>query len=187
MLKLLEEFGKYVEISGFKGVKVGDARAFVDAVCGGVSEDVEVQLFDADLVAGWEHLYFAALNALSAFRSGRNLSKSLAVESALYASSQRQIKKALDFIGVKSESMNVAVLIFGENVGSVEAGLLAVASSIGRQPDEGVLKLFKAKIKRIRGVFDVSEAELKAASNRDASKALVDLVVERVALLSTRL
>ena len=187
MLKKLEEYGKFVGITGFRGVKVGDARVFVDAVCQGLPANVEVQLFDADLVASWGHLYFAALNALTAFRNKRNLSRSLAVEAALYASSQRQIRKALDFIGVKTESVNVAVVVFGGDVGSVEAGLSAVASCMGADPDDGVLELSEAKIRRIRAAFEVSDAELQAASNHDPNKALVDLIIERSALLSTRL
>ena len=65
MLKPLEEYGKFVGITGSRGVKVKDARSFVDFVCRELPADVEVQLFEADLVASWQHLYFAALNALS--------------------------------------------------------------------------------------------------------------------------
>ena len=188
MLKPLEEYGRYVEITGFRNVAIGDAKAFVDAVCVDLPEGVEVQFFDAALVATWEHLYFAALNALMAFQNKRNASKSLAVEMALYASSQRQIKRAIEFIGVKPGSGNIAVVVLGADVASVQAGLSAVAKRLGVEPDAGILDLSEAKIRRIREAFDVSDAELQAVSAcGDAKAALVDLVVERVALLSTRL
>jgi tRNA threonylcarbamoyladenosine modification (KEOPS) complex Cgi121 subunit len=188
MLKRLEEFGKFVEISGFRRVHVGDARAFVEAVCQGLHVRVEVQFFDADLIASWSHLYFAALNALTAIQTKRALSKSLAVETALYASAQRQIKKALDVVGVKPETKNVAVLVLGNSEGSVEAGLLQVAKGLGAEPDDSVLDLTPPKTGRIRTAFDVSETELKTVSSHgDVAQALVDAVVERVALLSTRL
>jgi tRNA threonylcarbamoyladenosine modification (KEOPS) complex Cgi121 subunit len=93
MLTQIAEFHKTVLISGFRGAKIGDARAFLDGVRCDLPLEVEVQVFDADIVASWQHLYFAALNALVAFKNGRNLSKSLAVETVLYASGQRQIKK----------------------------------------------------------------------------------------------
>jgi len=48
--------------------------------------EVEVQLFDASLVTTWEHLYFAALDSLTAFRNRENISRSLAMETMLYAS-----------------------------------------------------------------------------------------------------
>jgi tRNA threonylcarbamoyladenosine modification (KEOPS) complex Cgi121 subunit len=188
MLKRLEEYGKFVEISGFRRTRIGDAKAFVEAVCRKLPAGVEVQLFDAELVASWQHLYFAALNALAAFQTKRGISKSLAVETALYASAQRQIKKALDIIGVKTETKNTAVLILGDTENSVKAGLRAVAKQLGVEPDESVLDLTPAKAKRIRGAFDISETELKTVSSRsDAAQALVDAVVERVALLATRL
>jgi tRNA threonylcarbamoyladenosine modification (KEOPS) complex Cgi121 subunit len=188
MLKQLNEYGTFVEISGFRQVRIGDAKAFVETASKKMPNGVEVQLFDADLVASWQHLYFAALNAFQAFQTKRSISKSVALETALYASAQRQIKKALDFIGVKPETTKVAVLVLGSNVASVEEGLLAVAKQLGAEPDETILDLTPAKVNRIRGAFDVSETELKTVSSRgDAAQALVDVVVERVALLSTRL
>jgi tRNA threonylcarbamoyladenosine modification (KEOPS) complex Cgi121 subunit len=188
MLKRIEGFEKFVEISGFRQVRIGDAKAFVQQAGKELPEGVEVQLFDADLIASWQHLYFAALNAFQAFQTKRSISKSLALETALYASAQRQIKKALDFIGVKPETTKVAVLVLGSNADSVEGGLLAVAKQLGAEPDETILDLRPAKVNRIRGAFDVSETELKTVSSRgDAAQALVDVVVERVALLSTRL
>jgi tRNA threonylcarbamoyladenosine modification (KEOPS) complex Cgi121 subunit len=188
MLKPLEDYGRYVEISGFRNVAVGDARAFMDGVCRDLPVGVAVQLFDATLVATWEHLYFAALNALMAFKNKCNVSKSLAVEMALYASAKRQIKKALEFIGVKPGSGNIAVVVLGADVASVQAGLSAVGKRLGMEPDADVLGLSEAKIRRIREAFDVSDAELLAVSAcGDAKAALVDLVVERIALLSTRL
>ena len=188
MLKRLEEYGKFIGITGFSGIRVENARVFLGLICKNLPADVEIQLFDADLVASWQHLYFAALNTLSAFRNGRNLSKSLAVESALYASSQRQIKKALDFIGVKPETVNVAVLMFGPDERSVEVGLSSVSRQLCVAADDGVLELTEAKIKRIRVAFDVSYEELQAVSSHlNVVDAIVDLIVERVALLSTRI
>ena len=104
MLKPIEEAGKYVEITGFRNVDVKDAEEFVEAARGDAPKSGWVQFFDADLVATWQHLYFAVLNALLAFRSGRNVSKSVAMEAMLYASAQRQISKALRLMGVKRGS-----------------------------------------------------------------------------------
>jgi tRNA threonylcarbamoyladenosine modification (KEOPS) complex Cgi121 subunit len=188
MLKQLEEYGKYVEITGFRGIKIGDAKAFAEALSRDMPDGVEVQLFNADIIAGWQHLYFAALNALSAFKTDRATSKSLSVETALYASAQRQIKRALEQIGLKPSSENVAVLIIGEDADSVKAGLKLVSRRFRLKPDEAVLQLSEAKIKCIRREFDVTDAELEAAFDKgDADRALIDLIIERVALLSTRL
>ena len=188
MLKNLEEYGKFVEITGFRDIKIGDARAFVEALHADLPQDVQIQLFDAELVATWQHLYFAVLNALMAFQNNINLSKSLAMETVLYASAQRQIKKALDLVGVKPGSTNVAVLALGEKADLVKSAVEAVSRRLGAKPDETVLELTRTKIRRIREGYDISDLELQVASARGSTEqAMADLVVERVALLSTRL
>ena len=186
MLKYIEETGKYVEITGFRNVGVEDAEVFVKAARKELPESVAVQFFDAGLVASWQHLYFAVLNALLAFKNGRNISKSVAIEAMLYASAQRQIRKAIDFIGVKCAVADVAVVVIGEDAESVEELVSAVSKRVGKEPDDAVLEISGKKAGRIREAFGVTEAELDTAlEKKDA--ALVDLVVERVTLLSTQL
>ncbi len=188
MLKQLAEYGKFVEITGFAGVKVGGEKDFMVTLRNAVPKMVEVQFFDADLVATWQHLYFAVLNALMAFKNKRNISKSVAVEVVLYASAQRQITKAIDHIGVKCNSSNVAAVIIGADADSVKAGLAAVEKCLGVETDDSVLELSKVKVQRIKRVFKISETELDASTaKKDAEQALVDSVVENAALLSTQL
>ena len=188
MLKYIEEIGKYVEITGFRNILIGDAEEFLKAVRKEKQQRVWVQFFDAELVATWQHLYFAVLNALLAFKNERNISKSVAMEAMLYASAQRQIKRALDFIGVKCDSANVAVVITGERRDSVKAVLSAVSEAIGAEPAEAVLELSRKKAQRIRKAFGITEKELEAVMEKNnAEQALVKLVIERTALLSTRL
>lgn len=178
-----------MEITGFRNIHIKDCKSLSQTLTGMLPRDCEVQFFDAALVATWEHLYFAVLNAIMNLRSTRGISKSIAVESVLYASAQRQIQKAIDFIGLKPNCENAAVVIIGENAESVKAGLEAASKLVGAQPDDSVLELSKVKMGRIRKDFDITDAELCAATARGVSdeQAIVDLVVERVALLSTRL
>jgi tRNA threonylcarbamoyladenosine modification (KEOPS) complex Cgi121 subunit len=188
MLKHLQEDEKYVEITGFRNVQIKDAAEFLRAVRDGMPAEAEVQLFDADLVASWQHLYFAVLNALMAFRTGRNISKSVAVEVMLYASAQRQIKKAIELIGVTKNTANLAAVVVSGKAESVKRALAAIANCISAEPDERVLELSTRKVQRIRRAFAVSDLELETVATKDgAVQALVDLVVERVALLSTQL
>ena len=187
MLKYVEEAGKYVELTGFRNVSVKDAEEFVKAAREATPQTASVQFFDADLVATWQHLYFAVLNALVAFKNERNISKSLAMEVMLYASAQRQIRKALQLIGVKHDSVNVAVVIIGVNPDSVRAAVSAVSKRVGVEPDETVLELTREKTQLIRKAFGISTEELEAVDEKDAAQALVNLVIERTALLSTQL
>ena len=188
MLKYIEEAGKYVELTGFRNVNINDAEEFVKAAREETPQTACIQFFDAELVATWQHLYFAVLNALLAFRNERNISKSVAMEVILYASAQRQIRKAIQLVGVKRDSANVAVVIIGENPDSVKAVLSAVSKRVGAEPDETVLGLTKEKTHRIRKAFEISANELEAVMEEEnADKALVNLVIERTALLSTQL
>lgn len=183
----LVDYQKFLEITGFQCVKIDSAKAFVNSICREMPKRVEIQLFDARLVATWEHLYFAALNACAAFQTGRCVSKSISVEIALYASSRRQIKKALNFIGVKPDTHNVAVMLLGDDPASVKKALAIVKKRFVSEPQESVLELHEEKKKIIRSAFEISDAELEVLSGVNLERALVDLVLERVALLSTRL
>jgi tRNA threonylcarbamoyladenosine modification (KEOPS) complex Cgi121 subunit len=188
MLKCIEEAGKYVEITGFRNVSIKDAEEFVKAARKELPKGMWVQFFDAGLVATWQHLYFAVLNALLAFKNEWNISKSAAMETMLYASAQRQIRKAIDFMGVKCAVADVAVVIIGESPESVDALRSAVAKRVGKEPDDSVLEISKKKVQVIREAFGITDAELEAVLEKNDDKdALVDLVIERVALLPTQL
>ena len=67
-------------------------------------------------------------------------------------------------------------------------GVKVVSARFGAEPDETVLEMSETKVLRIKKEFDVSDTELQAVSSRsNPDQALVDLVIERGALLSTQL
>jgi KEOPS complex subunit Cgi121 len=188
MLTHIKEWGKYVEITGFRKIDVKYAKEFVKSARRELPKGSCVQFFDAGLVASWQHLYFAVFNALLAFNNGLSISKSLAMEVMLYASAQRQIRKAIDLMGVKCAVVDVAVVIISKSAESAEALLSAVSKHLGKKPDESTLEISKEKAENIREAFGVTETELKAALEKDNNAdTLIDLIIERVALLSTQL
>ena len=188
MLKRIEESDKYVGITGFKGVKAEKPELLLKAIRSGKQTDVAVQFFNADLVATWEHLYFAVVNALTAFDIHRNISKNLAIEVMLYASAQRQIRKAIELLGLKPGCADVAVVVVAENPEAVEAALKSVSKHFSQKQEEHVLELSPAKVQSVRRAFTITDEEMTVVTkNGDANRALVDLVIERMALLSTRL
>jgi tRNA threonylcarbamoyladenosine modification (KEOPS) complex Cgi121 subunit len=147
----------------------------------------DFQLFDARHIATWEHLYFAAINALVAFRNRRNISKSVAVETLLYASAQGQIQKATRLLGVRLDSSDIAVLIMGERSEPIQSLLSTISENVGGKRDDRVLEISEEKSESIRRFFDVSENQLRAVRHgRCLERALVDLVIERVALVAVR-
>lgn len=187
MLKHIKDFRKYGIITGFKDVRIGDAEEFLKIINKEKPLGVDIQFFDAKLIATWQHLYFAALNALTAFRNKENISKSLAMETLLYASAQRQIRKAMEIMGIKHDTSEMAVLIIGENLSVVKSALKVVSKHINAKQDETVLELSKRKNELIKKGFEISELELKTVMGKNGLEdALTRLVIERMALLATQ-
>lgn len=186
MFRKVEEFDKCVAIAGFENVKVNDVDEFLRRVHKKLKH-VHAQFFDARLVASKDHLYFAALNVLKAFENGSNRSRDMAIETLLYATARRQIRGALDVIGIDQDSDDVAVLIIAETEQQANDALETIAELLLGSRNDTVLELTKEKIDDIKRLFRISDMELEANLAREGSKkkALIDLVVEHVALLAT--
>jgi KEOPS complex subunit Cgi121 len=174
-----QKFEKCVAATGYRNASFQKAEMLLKAYR---KQAQQIQFFDADFIATKEHLYIAAQNALRAFAEKTNVSNSLAVETMLYASAQRQIQKAIEQCGIKPHTQRMAVLVIGDDPAQVEGLLCEVSSCLDVLPDETVLELNGEKEKKIRDAFHVSDQELKAADGT-----LVDLIVERMALLATQL
>ncbi len=58
---------------------------------------------------------------------------------------------------------------------------------MGTEPDERVLDLTKNKEAKIKKTFEITEEELKVLENGNQKKAITNIIIERVALLSTQL
>jgi KEOPS complex subunit Cgi121 len=188
MLKYIEEAGKYAGITGYRNIRIDDCEKFLEIARKDLPKSVWIQFFDAKLVATWEHLFFAIINAITAFRNENNISKSLGMEVMLYASAQRQIRKAITLLGVKRKYGNVAVIIIGEKPDLVQMTLFTISKNLGMDSDEMVLGINKEKMDCIRDLFDIAGEELRAVVEKgDVERALVNLVIERMALLATRL
>ncbi|MGA3112442.1 MAG: KEOPS complex subunit Cgi121 [Candidatus Bathyarchaeia archaeon] len=188
MLHHLEDFGVYTEITGFKGVRFSDAEAFLKECRKKPRLNVDLQFFDAGLIASHQHLYFAVLNALQAFRNNTNLSKSLAVETMLYASAQRQIQRAIQLCGIKPQTTNMAVTIIGKKAVEIRDQLKEIAVIVNAEFDDTVLEMTPLKLEEIKEAFQIKPEEVMSViCDGDFEAAVVSLVVERVALLSTQL
>jgi tRNA threonylcarbamoyladenosine modification (KEOPS) complex Cgi121 subunit len=111
----------------------------------------------------------------------------MALETILYASAQRQIRKAVTLLGITSKTSEIAVLIIGENSKEIESALQMISVHINAQHDDAVLELSEDKNKIIQKTFGISGLELRTVmKNDDVKNALTDLVIERMALLATQ-
>jgi KEOPS complex subunit Cgi121 len=187
MTEKQEEPNEHITIVGFKNVQIENINAFLEHFRK-QNRGASVQFFDAKHVAGPQHMYFAALNALNAFDKNTNISNNLAVETLLYASAQRQIKKAVEMLGIKQDSLEVAALIMTENRHKKTGYLRLVTKIVPGERDDSVLELTDKKIKNIKKLFKISDIEFEAKLEREEleKEALTDLVIERMALLGTK-
>jgi tRNA threonylcarbamoyladenosine modification (KEOPS) complex Cgi121 subunit len=186
MLKRIAEFGMHVGIVGFRDVSVGSPDGLLRVIDSERPENVCVQVFDADFIASWQHVFFAVVNALTAFQNGENISKSLSMETMLYASGCNQIKKATELVGIKSSSANLVVLAVGHDSDVVRSTMLAVSECIKGEVDDEIIGLSESKMRMMMKVFGISDAEIgTVVEDDDAEKVIIDLLIERMALLPT--
>jgi tRNA threonylcarbamoyladenosine modification (KEOPS) complex Cgi121 subunit len=183
----LEEFHTYLTVAGFREVKIRDVDKFFQTLKDD-ADDTHVQLLDASLVAGYEHLRFAALNALNAFAGNVSISSNLAIEIILYASAQRQIKEAFRLMGLQPSTRRVAVVILARTEEQASRRLGDVSRLVGGQKDDRVIDLTKDKLGGIKKLFGISSLELEAKAKRRGLEkhALIDLVIEHMGLLVTQ-
>jgi len=187
LIKKIEEFNLYLAATAYKNVKIKNVEKFIEDARKKVGK-VNLQFFNANLVAGWEHLYFAVLNALTAFKNKLNISNSLAVEVLLYASAQRQIRNAVELFGIKEGTTEIAIVAFAEDKEKLVKAFENLSKLIQAEEDESLLEINDRKFEIIKKFFGVSDLEIEAKLEREGmeKEALKDLIIERVALLVTR-
>ena len=132
-------------------------------------KNLTIQAFDADKLAGKEHLIFAIEKALDSFNKGTNIANDLAKEIMLYAAGTRQINRAVK-IGVHDGLNNIAIVAVGD---------MTDLSAFGEITPGNVLQYSGSKNSALMDIFNITEEEIEAAG---ADK-IPELVLERVALV----
>jgi tRNA threonylcarbamoyladenosine modification (KEOPS) complex Cgi121 subunit len=177
-----KDFDKFIGIAGFSDFQVENIDAFLREVEKKLPKAV-FQFLNAKFIAGPRHLIFAAINALNAFKTGFNISRSLPVECLLYASAQNQINRALALIGVHPTTTEVALLVIGKEEKTARELLEIISEFAPGTRDDSVLELSDVKSPEIKVLFGISEAELSTRNNEDEKISLTELVIEHCALL----
>jgi KEOPS complex subunit Cgi121 len=131
-----------------------------------------LQFLNADYVLGEEHILSAYEHARRAFKTNKNISKSMAMEILVYVSGEPQIANALEKVGISNGCERIA-LVVDENL-DVE-GLI---SHLNLKKADDVLKCSKDKLEK----FGIKEQEISAV-DKDKIK---DLILERVAMVDVR-
>jgi tRNA threonylcarbamoyladenosine modification (KEOPS) complex Cgi121 subunit len=131
-----------------------------------------LQVVRTDRVVGEMHLRSAALHTHRAFAQGRNTADRPEVEFTRYLAGERQIRKAIDKMGLQDNAPNGIVVALGAKRTDATEHLV---HSLGLRTDDSILG---ADLDRLRA-FGVSEKAIQATT---PAKRL-DLAIEAVALV----
>jgi KEOPS complex subunit Cgi121 len=131
------------------------------------SHNCTVQIFRADRIFGELHLEVAVEHAQRSFDQSRNRSKHIGIEILLYCAAERQIKNAIELLGITDETREMAIVILGE---VPEKELL---KSLGLERDDSVLDGNKEP-----EAFGITLDEVNAVGD----DRVIDLILERMAL-----
>ena len=131
--------------------------------------DSEAQILNATRVCGREHLEVAYEHARRAFQEGRNKSRSIGMETMLYASTKRQIKEAIEFMGARVEG-EYAFIFFNLD----EKKAVEIVKELGLEVDDKVLEPSMEKL-----LYFVEEQEMQTVDK----SFYFDLLFEKVAMV----
>ncbi len=188
-LKINEDV-RFVCIYGVKNINIHDAGSLLKNIeIISNKYNTEIQLLDADSIATWEHVFFSAMHALKAFVQKRNVSKTISMESLLYASCQRQIDIGIKKLGIDKNSKNIAVLIIGNIVKNIENAKEDISSLIEAEEEDIILDIQdNNKFEKLCDLYNISNNELSAFGIKerqmDNKSFLVKIILEKSALLA---
>ncbi len=101
------------EVAGAKASAMSPEAVVRTAAEWASSRGAEVCLLDARSVFGRDHLESAALHAIRARDSRTMSSRSVAMETLLYAAGARQVQDAIRSVGLRADTTAIGVVLFG--------------------------------------------------------------------------
>ncbi|MHA1917693.1 MAG: KEOPS complex subunit Cgi121 [Candidatus Ranarchaeia archaeon] len=147
-----------------------------------------IQLLNADLIATWEHLYFSTIQAENSVKNGTAIAKSLILEIMLHASGQRQIDKAIHYMGININLKNVAILFLGKSREDIIALHQETYRIINGLENPMLIDITDQKIKKLKKYFEISEEEIQAIKKTNpkmgTDKIIINIIIERSAKLT---
>lgn len=166
-----------IEIQGCRG-SLKDREAFIEGLQAfAAARDLACQAFDAAAIYGELHLRSAVHHAVRSYRRGEATCNDLSMEMLLYASGCRQIRDAIDRMGIRNG--DIVLLAVGctgiEGADGQVAGLDEFMEEHGLTPDSEVLA-------GDDGVLDRFGISREAREAIDTSM-YGDLILEQVAMV----
>jgi len=171
----------FMSITGVRGVAVKDINETLKRL-DKLAKGTMYQLFDADYIAGPNHIYHAAANAQYALINELNISNNLSIETLLYAACENQINKAIKTLGISEKTRNAVVTVFSETEN--DPLTIKLAQNLG-EIDDSVIAITPGKYDALIDLFDITEDAMKTLE-KEPYEALTGLITEKGALIGLR-
>ena len=139
------------------------------------------QLFDHRLIWGYRHIHSALWHAIKADKAGSMISKSLPMEIMLFAAGCRQIKKAIELIGIQEDTNKIIGVLLASKESSLSESYSNVKKKLKFQSDLTVIDTYSEKKEAVlKHLVDEGYTPLTELSDQDIEKVLL----QKVALLT---
>ena len=177
---------QYCGMTGLDSISLTSIPQFFDFLKS-IKGDFIIQCFNCARIASWEHIFFAAYNAIWSSKYGKKFSDDLGIQFLLFASGQRQIKVAKERLGLNSNLREMGVVVLGNDQKQFSGIIDQIKSQIGGEENPSLLDLNEAKFEQIMTDFKISEKELHAIMMKSTEEnkftPLIKIVLNRIALL----
>lgn len=180
MIEIQGNFGRrLVEISGGR-TELGDVEKTIEEIEKiDRAEATTSQIFDARRIAGKQHLIHASKLALEARERGKSFADSPKIELTCWTAALRQIDKAIDRVGVKTGSNEIAIMTIGENKTRVKEANKRIHRALGIERDDKVFEIDDEKVENLKEAFNISQKQEEISSPKN-------IILEKIGLLSLK-
>ena len=171
----------WVTITAAENINVADINETLGQL-DQMNHGTTYQLFDADKITGKYPIYYAAANAYYAMENSGNISNKLEVETLLYASTQNQISKAIELVGVSKNTERIVVAVISETENDPAA--TKIAEYLG-DPRDNALEQTPEKYIALKKLYEITDTAIDTVGG-DKYKALTSLITEKSTLIGLR-
>lgn len=145
-----------------------------------------VSIFRGDLVISLKQILLAAISAIIAFKSKTNIARKLDIEILLRLSSETQIDEAIKKIGITREVTDIGICVLSRSKDELRNFLGKLTRLIGgSELSEEDLRTID-RIDRAVKFYNINEDEINAIQAGEMWKAVLLLILERIATVDVR-
>lgn len=194
-LKLSNDKEYLVGIFAFFSSNPPPPQDIIDLISGLSKNNFIIQILDANKIATWEHLFFSVYHAYRAFAVGRNISRTLSTEIAIFASLQRQISVAFKKVGIQKKTRNFACIIatektdLNDTLKSLVSLKEKILSSTNGIENDALLEVTTEKEKLLKSTFSITNDEISVVEkmSKSVNEIYSKIILNKMALLELEL